>query len=115
MGNRSIDNAEPCYKQIRIEPKPGGGFTYAKASYNSIYGRIVSDWELKDGKFKLNVTIPANTTATVYVPAVYVGSVTEGGRPAELAKGVHFLRMDNGRAVFAVGSGDYRFVSEKVN
>jgi alpha-L-rhamnosidase len=107
-----IDTDGPGYKRIRIEPKPGGGITYAKASYRSIYGKIVSDWKLKDGEFTLDVTIPTNTMATVYVPAKDAESVTEGGLPATKAKGVRFLQMDNGKAVFAVGSGDYRFVSK---
>ena len=57
------------------------------------------------------MTIPANTTATVYVPAERAEAVTEGGAPAESAEGVRFLRMEAGSAVFAVGSGSYRFVA----
>jgi alpha-L-rhamnosidase len=107
-----IDTDGPGYKRIHIEPKPGGGFTSARANYKSIYGEIVSDWKIEDGKFTLDVTIPVNTTATVYVPAKNAESVTEGGLPAAKAKAVRLLRMDNGKAVFAVGSGQYRFVSE---
>ncbi|MFH1717237.1 MAG: family 78 glycoside hydrolase catalytic domain, partial [Planctomycetota bacterium] len=76
-----IDTDGPGYKQIVIYPRPGE-ITHAKASYESIHGRIVSDWRLSNGTFTLNVTIPANTTATVYVPAGSLDSVTESGRPA---------------------------------
>jgi len=107
-----IDTDGPGYKRVRIEPRPGGGFTYAKASYKSINGEIVSDWKTKAGEFMLNVTIPANTTATVYVPAGDVENVTEGGRPAGQAKCVRFVRMEDGKAVFEVGSGHYRFASK---
>ena len=107
-----IDNDTHGYKQIRIEPKPGGGFTYAKANYKSIYGKIASNWKIEGDIFELNVTIPANTTATVYVPAKDVGSVTEGGLPTDKAESVQFVRMDNGKAVFAIGSGQYRFISK---
>jgi alpha-L-rhamnosidase len=115
-----IDTDGPGYKRIRIEPRPAGGFTYAKASYESIYGRIVSDWKIEDNNFTLNVTIPANTTATVYVPAANVQSVKESGRDAAKAEGptgdggaqVRFLQAENGKAVFAVGSGTYRFTSK---
>jgi len=107
-----IDTDGPGYKRIRIEPQPAGGFTYAKASYDSINGKIASDWRIKDGKFSLDVAIPPNTTATVYVPAVDVGGVTESGRPAAKSDGVRFLRMDAGKAVFAVGSGTYSFKSQ---
>lgn len=107
-----IDTDGPGYKQIRIEPRPGGGLTYAKAGYNSIYGRISSDWKIEDGRFTLDVTVPVNTAATVYIPAKDAESITESGLPAGKAEAVQFLRMDNGRAVFAVGSGQYQFVSE---
>jgi len=107
-----IDTEGPGYKRIIIRPQPGGGFSYAKASYESIHGEIVSDWKIEDRTFTLNVTIPPNTTATVYVPARDPESVTESGLPAPGSEGVRFLRMEAGKAVYEVGSGDYVFVSE---
>jgi alpha-L-rhamnosidase len=59
----------------------------------------------------MDVTIPVNTTATVYVPAKDEASVTESGLPAERAEGVKFLRMENGAAILEVGAGTYRFGS----
>ncbi|MHC4229454.1 MAG: alpha-L-rhamnosidase C-terminal domain-containing protein, partial [Planctomycetota bacterium] len=85
--------------------------SHAKASYESINGTIVSDWKLEGRKFTLNVAVPVNTTATVYVPAGSADSVTEGERPAANAHAVRFVRMDQGNAVFATGSGEYQFVS----
>jgi len=55
------------------------------------------------------VTVPVNTVAEVHVPAKTRGAVTEGGRPVDAAKGVRFLRMEDGTAVFEVGSGSYSF------
>ncbi|MDH4239767.1 MAG: glycoside hydrolase family 78 protein [Phycisphaerae bacterium] len=106
-----IDTDGPGYKRIIIHPQPGGGSSYAKAGYESIHGKIKSFWEIKDGKFTLNVTIPANTTATVYVPAAKPESIAESGIPAAKSEGVKFLRMEAGRAVYEIGSGDYVFVS----
>ena len=60
----------------------------------------------------VGATIPANTTATVYVPATRVDKITERGEPLLKARGVKFLRMESGRAVLAVESGDYRFTSQ---
>jgi alpha-L-rhamnosidase len=57
------------------------------------------------------VTIPANTRASVYVPAKNAERVTEGGVPASRAAGVRFVTMEDGAAVFNVGSGTYRFVA----
>jgi alpha-L-rhamnosidase len=63
-----INPMEPAYKKILIRPRPGGGLTHAKASLKSMYGQISSSWRLEDGQFKLDVTIPPNTTATIHLP-----------------------------------------------
>jgi alpha-L-rhamnosidase len=100
------------FKKIVINPQPVGDVTWVKASYNSIRGKIVSDWKRDGEKFNLKITIPANTMATVFIPAKLAGAVTESGKPAAQRPGVKFLRMENGRAIFAVESGDYKFQSE---
>ena len=106
-----IDTDGPGFKKIIIRPQPGE-ITSAKASYDSINGKIVTIWILKDRTFKLDVTIPANTAATVYVPAEGTDAVTESGKKIAEAKAVRFLRMEQGCAVFAVGSGQYKFMSK---
>jgi alpha-L-rhamnosidase len=57
----------------------------------------------------MDVTIPPNTTATIHVPAKDAAAVTESGTPAATAAGVKFLRMENGAALYEVGSGTYQF------
>jgi len=107
-----IDTDGAGFKTITMKPELGEGVTWARGHYDSIHGRIGSDWK-RDGKtFQWAVTVPANTTATVHVPAGKVADVTESGRPAGEAKGVTFLRMEKGRAVFRIGSGDFRFTSD---
>ncbi len=93
------------FKKIVINPQLVGDVTWVKASYNSIRGKIVSDWKRRGGKFTLEVSIPANTTATVYVSAQSAAAVK--------AEGATFLRMENSRAVFAIESGCYTFVSRQ--
>ncbi|SEB06576.1 glycoside hydrolase family 78 protein [Pedobacter hartonius] len=63
-----IQAAEPGYKKILIKPLLGGKLTWAEASYDCPYGQIKSRWEIADQKLELNVTIPQNTTADVFVP-----------------------------------------------
>jgi len=60
----------------------------------------------------MDVTVPPNATATVFVPAKDAASVTESGKPTGEANGVKFLRMENGAALYAVGSGNYQFQSQ---
>jgi alpha-L-rhamnosidase len=64
--------------------------------------------------FRWQITIPANTTATLYVPTKDVSSVTESGQPIDVAQGIRFLRMEEGRAVYEAGSGKYEFSSTYV-
>lgn len=106
------DPSGPGFKKIIINPQPVGDLTWAKASYESIRGTIVSDWKRAGDKFTLNVTIPANTTATVFVPAKSAVQVMENGKPAKQSTGVKFLRQEDERAVYEVDSGEYRFESK---
>ena len=90
---------------------PVGDLTWVKAHHDSLYGRIVSNWKREGRKLTMEVTIPANTTATVFVPAKDATGVTESGKPADKVEGVKFLRMENSAAVYGVGAGTYRFES----
>jgi len=87
----------------------GEGITWAKGHYDSIHGRISSDWKIEGAQFRWKITVPANTTATVYVPAKDAALVSESGKLAGHSKGVKFLRMEEGRAVYEVGSEKYEF------
>lgn len=105
------DPAGPGFKQIIIKPQPVGDVKWAKASYDSIRGRIVSDWKRGENEFTLKVQIPPGSTATVYLPAQTPDSVRESGSPLGKSKDVTLLRQDNDRAVIQVNSGAYEFKS----
>jgi len=82
-----------------------------KAHFDSGYGRIVSNWKRIGDELAMEVTIPANTTATIYVPARAAEAVTESGKPAAKSAGVRFVKMEEGQAVFEVAAGKYEFRS----
>ncbi|MDX3659609.1 family 78 glycoside hydrolase catalytic domain [Streptomyces sp. ID05-26A] len=100
---------QPGYRRSRIAPVVGGGLTQGSGQLDTVYGRLASSWTVRDSAVDLKVTVPVNTTAEVHVPTTTRWAVTEGGRPAGTAKGVRFLRMEKGAAVFEVGSGSYNF------
>jgi alpha-L-rhamnosidase len=106
------DEQNPGYKHFIIRPRPGPDFTWARGEYDSIYGTIESHWRLLDGIFKLKVAVPANTTATVYIPAANPDDVIEGNRPVLNTESVRLLKMAESMAVFAVDSGCYQFESK---
>jgi alpha-L-rhamnosidase len=84
---------------------------FVRVSHNSMHGRIRSEWRRAASQFELNVTIPPNTTATVYLPARDASAVREGGEPVAQSDGLRFERAENGRAVYSVGSGSYAFTA----
>jgi hypothetical protein len=99
------------FRKTLIKPMPVGDLTWVKGSYRTVSGLISVAWQRDAASFKLQVGIPANTIATVYVPASSEKSVLEGGKRASKALGIRFLRMENGRAVYEIGSGSYSFCS----
>ena len=101
----------PGFKRIIVMPAIVGDLNWVKARYDSVRGRIVSEWKRDGRRLVLNVSIPPNTTATVFVPAVDPATVRVGGRAAGRARGVAFLRREAAAAVFAVESGSYAFSS----
>ncbi len=108
----TCDPAAPGFKRIIVRPQPVGDLTWVNASYDSIRGRIASEWKRQAGRFTLKVTIPANASAIVYVPCRPDGQVTENGRPAEDASGVLRHRREGDRMMYEVGSGVYTFQSQ---
>lgn len=106
-----IDTETPGFRSIVIRPAVADGLTWARASYDSSAGRIVSGWKRGAAGLELFIDVPANVEATVYVPAAKPEAVTESGAPAVRAPGVTFLRYENGAAVFRIGSGRYAFAS----
>ena len=105
------DPAAAGFKKCIIKPEPAGDIVWCRGSHTCLYGTIQSAWKIEKNQFILDITIPANTSADVYIPAESQMEVAEGKSKAVHAKGVDFKRMEDGRAVFAVASGRYRFQS----
>ena len=105
-GIRPADGAV-AYNKIVIRPQPVGDVTSAKASYQSAYGLISSDWKKQDKTFDLTIHIPVNTTASVYLPVDIASKITMNDKPVS---GVYY--NDKGVMV-QVGSGVYAFKAVK--
>lgn len=98
------DEAAPGFKHTIIRPHPVAGLEWVEAAHETPHGRVAVRWEQKGGVFRLVVEVPANTTATVYVPARDGEDVR-----VEDARGVTAAGREGDRAVFRVGSGRYEF------
>ena len=103
------DPSQPGFAHILIHPHPGPGLTQARAVYDSIRGPISCAWHTGGTGLTLDVTVPANTTATVFLPASAGADVTEGGLPAARASGISSARRLGGQFVVAISSGSYHF------
>ncbi len=113
IGGIAPDPEYPGYKRFIVQPRPGGAdLNSASASYRCVYGTITTHWRVQGALFVLDVTVPVNTRATVYMPAASKQEVQEGsGQPAYLVRGVQFQGMEGKSAMFVVGSGQYHFTS----
>jgi alpha-L-rhamnosidase len=100
------------FKHITMKPVIVDGLDYVTASYRSVHGEIKSAWKKQDTHFHWNITIPANTSATVYIPAADKNQVSESGKKAASSEGIKFIRMEGQYAVFEAGSGSYSFSTE---
>ncbi|MEN2398997.1 glycoside hydrolase family 78 protein [Flavobacterium sp. MC2016-06] len=101
------DDANPGFKHFFIQPEVVGDMTFVKASYNSIYGKIVSSWEKKDGKLILKVEIPANTSATIKLPVSKNSEIKVNKKAANLG----FDEKDK-KPTLELGSGIYTIESK---
>lgn len=106
------DPKAPGYRHILLRPVPGGGLTWARGSYDSIRGRISSAWKIEGDQWMLEVSIPANTTATLELPTGDVASVMETGRPADQAPGVRRGAGRPGIVELELASGTYSFTAK---
>lgn len=99
------------FKKFLLRPYPGGGLSYAGAEYRSIYGLIKSRWQRQGNTLTYDVTIPANTSACVYIPSDPGTPIQESGKPIEETVSIKSLGRDGQFAVFCVPSGCYQFKS----
>jgi alpha-L-rhamnosidase len=75
-----IDPDKPGYKHIIIRPNVGGGLQHASGKLRSVHGTIESAWRIDGNMFRLDLTIPPNTTATVHIPFANEVREIEAGR-----------------------------------
>ncbi|MBR5757229.1 MAG: hypothetical protein IKX88_01375, partial [Thermoguttaceae bacterium] len=128
------DPENPGFKHIIMRPNVVGDLTYVNASYDSARGLVKSSWKLdkESGKFVWNLTVPANTTATVSVPTSNPNSLEMTTSrlflvPPEPGE-IRFAKYDtktedfdvkqldkknvDGRVEFELGCGNYEITAE---
>lgn len=104
-----LDPDVPAFQRSLLRPRPGGDLTFARASLQTPYGLLSTDWKLEDGVFTLNAVVPPNTSAIVSLPATTSAKVTCNRGTAEKATGVEELQRSNEEARYNVVAGSYCF------
>ena len=103
---------EPGYKKARIAPLFGqGGLSQARCSMQTPYGLLSSDWKIADRKLTMAITVPANTSAEVVIPAPSAEALRVDNAPAERVAGVKSSAWRDGRVTLIVASGRYQFMA----
>lgn len=105
-----IKAASPGFKELVMKPDFIQGLTHVDASYQSVYGGIQSNWTKTREHFEWNVTLPANTSAKLYIPLNSMEELRESGKKIKDATGVHFIKLEGQHALVEIGSGEYKFV-----
>ena len=108
-GVRVADDSVGC-NHVWIAPKPTADLSFARGTYDSVRGLIVSDWKRSATQFRLKTTVPIGTTATVILPTRSLKDISEGGKPLNSSEGLHVINETADGVTVEVGSGDYDFV-----
>lgn len=107
------NKTDVAFKKIIMKPTLPAGLDFVKASYNSFHGLIKSEWKNSTDKFEWKISIPANTSATVYIPANSIEEIVESGAAITTNKDIKFIKEDDGAVVLEVPSGNYTFIRNK--
>ncbi len=105
------DPEQPGFKHTILRPQVLAGLTHVRAEYDSIQGKIASEWRLENERFNWRITVPANTRATVYMPCDEASAITEGGHPVHELRELTLRSERPGWAILKIGSGEYEFAS----
>ena len=113
LAGMNTDHSQPGYRNVIFKPQPAGDVTFASYANETPYGRAAINWKKSANAFKLDIEVPVGSTATVYVPASKAEDVTESGKKIKNDNVMRFEKMENGYAIFNVGSGKYSFDSKQ--
>jgi alpha-L-rhamnosidase len=109
LAGLNSDPDQPGYKHILVEPHPGGGLTYAKATLITPYGEASSGWRLEGNTLLITAQVPPNTYATVRLPRANLSDVRESGVSVSSARGVHRAAQAQDDVLVEIGSGKFEF------
>lgn len=104
----------PAFEQFNIKPIIFDSLTFAEGELATEKGVIKVAWKKNGNMLKLDITIPVNSTAVVYVPVNNIKTLTESGKSIENVKELTVLSHEKNYTILLVGSGSYHFMSSYI-
>jgi hypothetical protein len=101
------DENNPGFKHFYLTPVVNKNVSFAKTTYNSLYGIIINDWNYNNSVLQWKISVPVNTTATLYIPTIKGTDISENGIPIAKTQGLSFITVEDGYSVYKAESGDY--------
>ncbi|OQP63615.1 family 78 glycoside hydrolase catalytic domain [Niastella populi] len=110
VGGLKQEDSSVAYKNLILAPEPVLGLDKGNVSFNSPYGRVYCEWDHQYSFRVFTFHIPVNTTATVYLPTPPNKTIMESNSLLAMRREIKSLGYQNGRQVFKLGSGKYKFI-----
>lgn len=108
-GGLKPDPANPGFKNVLLQPHFVAGLDRFEASHEGPYGNIVSSWKRAGKRISYQVTIPANSTATLRLPKIKGRKLYEGGKVLKSSTEFVKLTDKDDEQVMDLQSGTYQF------
>ncbi|HOP11223.1 MAG TPA: family 78 glycoside hydrolase catalytic domain [Oscillospiraceae bacterium] len=108
VGGISPDETRPGFSHTILRPAIDCGLEFANAEYESMYGKVTCRWTNKDGKQTLDINVPVCCEATLYLPASYIGKLSENGKLINFT-----TKTADSEYAVTLPSGEYHLTAEK--
>jgi alpha-L-rhamnosidase len=105
------DLEKPGYRHIIFKPLPAGDITFVRYYNQTPYGRAGIMWKKENSVFTVDITVPVGCEATLYLPLMKNGHVSEGDGRIEISGPDLMLSETESYRIVEIKSGDYRFIS----
>lgn len=109
-GGIKQEDTSVAYKNLIIAPEPILGLDKGSVTFKSPYGTVYSEWDHQYSFHVFTIQVPANTTATIYLPTPPNKTILESNTPMAMHREIKSMGYENGRAIFKIGSGKYKFI-----
>jgi alpha-L-rhamnosidase len=100
---------DPGFHRIILHPQFDASLGEARATYDSSYGPITSNWKVDGNRTTWDVVVPPNTTALLHFPGDVTTGIMEGGEDIRQSVGISLVLRDDHNAIYEAGAGTYSF------